>query len=81
MGLLENIQTGKSSMPPRLLLYGTEGTGKMILYQDGKKIAGTWSKKDRESQFKLTDDKGVGIKFNRGAIWFEILPTGNTVTY
>jgi hypothetical protein len=31
MGLLENIQTGKSSMPPRLLIYGTEGIGKSTL--------------------------------------------------
>lgn len=62
------------------LLYGTEGTGKMIVFQDGKKITGVWSKKDRESQFKLLDDAGNLIKFNRGTIWFSILPDGVTVS-
>jgi len=28
MGLLENIQRGKVSLPPRILVYGTEGVGK-----------------------------------------------------
>ncbi len=58
------------------LLYGTEGTGKMVLFQDGKKISGNWSKKSRESQFKFSDDQGLEVKFNRGVIWFEILPVG-----
>ncbi len=31
MGLLSRIQTGKSRMPPRLLVYGTEGIGKSTL--------------------------------------------------
>ncbi len=62
------------------LIYGTEGQGDMILFQDGKKIEGTWSKKNRESQFKLKDLKGQEIKFNRGTIWFSILPVGVKVT-
>ena len=48
----------------------------MILFQDGKKISGTWSKKSRESQFKLLDNQGLEVKLNRGVIWFEILPVG-----
>lgn len=62
------------------LLYGTEGKGDMILFQDGKKIEGQWSKKDRESQFKFTDSTGKEMKFNRGQIWFAILPVGVEVT-
>ena len=31
MGLLSQIQTGKTRMPPRLLVYGTEGIGKSTL--------------------------------------------------
>lgn len=61
------------------LLYGTTGTGKMVLFQDGKKINGEWSKKDRTSQFKFIDDSGNPIKFNRGVIWFSILPVGVVV--
>ena len=31
MGLIETIQRGKTPMPPRLMLYGTEGIGKSTL--------------------------------------------------
>lgn len=31
MSLLEQIQSGKSSSPPRLLIYGTEGIGKSTI--------------------------------------------------
>lgn len=62
------------------LLYGTSGTGDMILFQDGKKTTGTWSKKDRESQFKLVDATNKEVKFNRGQIWFAILPDGVEVS-
>jgi hypothetical protein len=62
------------------LLYGTQGTGDMLFFQDGKKIEGNWSKKDREIQFKFTDENGNAIKFNRGMIWFSVLPIGTTVS-
>ncbi len=62
------------------LLYGTKGTGKALIFQDGKKIEASWQKKNRESRMLLTDSKGNEVKFNRGKIWLEILPTGNTVT-
>lgn len=62
------------------LLYGTQGTGKMLFFQDGKEIEGAWSKKDRESQFKFTDSNDSAIKFNRGMIWFSVLPIGTTVS-
>jgi hypothetical protein len=62
------------------LLYGTIGKGDMIVFQDGKKVEGTWSKFDRESQFKFSDSTGKTIKFNRGQIWFSILPVGVDVS-
>lgn len=62
------------------LLYGTEGRGEALVFQDGKKIEGQWQKKDRESQFKFTDSNGNPIKFNRGMIWFSILPVGTPVS-
>ncbi len=57
------------------LLYQTKGTGKAVVYMDGKKIAATWRKTSRTSRTLLFDTNGNGIKFNRGVIWFEILPT------
>jgi len=62
------------------LLYGTSGTGDMVLFQDGKEIKGTWSKTDRESQFVFTDSTNKEIKFNRGQIWFSIVPVGVNIT-
>lgn len=61
------------------LLYGTQGQGDAVFFLDGDKIEGTWSKLDRESQLKLKDLSGQEIKFNRGQIWFSILPIGNTI--
>jgi hypothetical protein len=61
------------------MLYGTRGTGKALVFQDGKQIQGTWSKKDRASRLKLTDSSGAEIKFVRGLIWFEVLGTGTSV--
>lgn len=62
------------------LLYGTKGQGRALIYQDGKKIEGTWQKKDRKDRMTLKDNNGREIKINRGLTWFEILPTGNKVT-
>lgn len=63
------------------LLYGTKGTGKAVFLMDGKKISGVWSKEDRVSRTKFTDDAGSEIAFNPGKIWIEVLPTGTKVNY
>jgi hypothetical protein len=62
------------------LLYGTKGTGKALIYMDGKEIKGTWKKADREARTILTDSSGDEIKFNKGKIWFEIQPLDGVVT-
>ena len=62
------------------LLYGTKGTGKALIFMDGKQIKGTWKKSGREGRTIVTDANGEEIKFNRGKIWFEIQATDGTVT-
>jgi len=62
------------------LLYGTKGTGKAVVYRDGKKVEGTWRKDKRTSRTLLFDLNGDPIKFDRGNIWFTILPTDAKVT-
>lgn len=57
------------------LLYKDKGTGKATIFMDGKQIKGSWKKADRESRMIITDDKGAEIKFDRGLIWFEVLPS------
>lgn len=61
-------------------LYADKGAGKAQFLMDGKAVTGTWKKKDRTSRTQFFDDKGVEIKFNRGLIWIEILPTGQTLS-
>jgi hypothetical protein len=55
------------------LLYGTKGTGKAVIYMDGKQITGKWSKASRTDRMIITAN-GSEVKFNPGTIWFHILP-------
>lgn len=61
------------------LLYGTRGTGKALIYRDGKKVEGIWRKDKRTARTLLFDLNGEPIKFNRGNMWFSILPTDGVV--
>jgi hypothetical protein len=56
------------------LLYRDKGTGKATILMDGKKITGTWQKSKRAARTIILDSSGTPIEFNRGKIWFEILP-------
>lgn len=55
------------------LLYGTEGRGEALIFQDGKQVKGAWSKTGREDRMEITAG-GKDVAFNRGLIWFHILP-------
>lgn len=57
------------------LLYRTKGTGKAYIFMDGREIIGTWGKDGRSARTLLFDSNGSPIEFNRGTIWFEILPS------
>lgn len=63
------------------ILYKTTGTGKAIVFLDGKAIEGSWKKKDHTSTMRFYDKAGTEILLNRGQIWIEIVPEGNKVTY
>lgn len=62
------------------LLYGTKGTGKAVIFIDGKQITGTWRKSSRAARTLLFDEKGKAIELNRGLLWFTILPTDGILT-
>jgi len=62
------------------LLYKTKGSGKASIFMDGKQITGTWRKDSRTARTLLFDSAGSAIKFDRGTIWFEILPTDGILT-
>ncbi|MBI3379607.1 DUF3048 domain-containing protein [Candidatus Gottesmanbacteria bacterium] len=63
------------------LLYVTIGSGKALIFQDGKVMVGTWSKKTRVSRTIYYDSIGKEIKFNRGLTWIEILANEKQITY
>lgn len=63
------------------LLYVTTGTGKALIFQDGKVMVGTWVKQSRTSRTKYYDSLGKEIQFTRGLIWIEVLSSEKQVTY
>ncbi len=61
------------------LLYKTKGTGKAYIFIDGKEVEGTWRKDGRLARTLIFDKSGSPVKFNKGKIWFEILPTDGVI--
>lgn len=62
------------------LLYADKGTGKAVVFKDGKRTNGTWEKDSRTGRTTITDASGNEIKLDRGLIWFEILPTDGVIS-
>ncbi|MEX1104031.1 MAG: DUF3048 domain-containing protein, partial [Dehalococcoidia bacterium] len=56
------------------------GTGEATVYLDGKAIAGTWKKDDRQGRTRFYDAAGAEIAFNRGPIWIEVVGPDSPVT-
>lgn len=62
------------------LLYENVGSGKALVFMDGKKIPATWKKDSRIARTLIFESNGSPVKFNKGTIWFEILPTDGVVS-
>ncbi|MBI2314901.1 DUF3048 domain-containing protein [Candidatus Daviesbacteria bacterium] len=63
------------------LLYGTTGSGKALIFQDGNVIEGKWIKVSRTARSKYVNASGKEIEFNRGQIWIQTVPEGSKVSY
>lgn len=63
------------------LLYQTKGQGKVLVFQDGNVVEGTWNKQKRTSRTLYLDKAGKEVSFNRGVIWIQTVPEGSKVTY
>ena len=63
------------------LLYGTTGSGKALVFQDGEVTVGKWMKASRTARSKYVDSAGKEIVFNKGQIWIQTVPEGSKVTY
>src|SRR3989338_2868111 len=63
------------------ILYDTLGSGKALIFKDGKAIVGRWSKKSRIGRTVFSDSVGKEIEFTRGPVWIEVVPSEQQVSY
>ncbi|MBI2009565.1 MAG: DUF3048 domain-containing protein [Candidatus Chisholmbacteria bacterium] len=63
------------------MIYGTTKGGKLLIFQNGAVVEGTWSKKSRTDRTLFVDAKKKEVEFVRGQIWVEIVPAGQDVEY
>jgi hypothetical protein len=61
------------------LLYRTKGSGDALVFMNGKEIKATWQKNSVDNRTKLIGVDGSEIQFNRGKIWFHIVPIEGVV--
>ena len=67
----------KSIDPDRVhTKYGTIGTGKVYVFQDGTVAEGSWTKSARNAQWQIVDSAGKPILLNPGQTWFTIVENG-----
>ncbi len=59
----------------------TIGSGKIIVFLDGKAQTGTWEKTSRTSRTKYYNDDGKEIRLNPGQTWIEVTEPGTEITY
>lgn len=59
------------------LEYQLIGSGKDLVFLDGKVIDATWSKSGRDARTIFYDMSGNELQFNRGKFWVSIVPDRN----
>ncbi len=57
--------------------YQLIGSGKGLVFEDGKVLQVTWSKESRDARTKFYDLDGQEALFNRGNFWISIVPDRN----
>lgn len=60
------------------LLYTDTGSGKALIFMDGKETKGIWKKASRTARLLIYNANGNPVQFDRGVLWFSILPTDAT---
>jgi Protein of unknown function (DUF3048) N-terminal domain/Protein of unknown function (DUF3048) C-terminal domain len=53
------------------------GSGKAVLFRDGRAIAGRWSRESLDSQTTFETKGGDEMLFAPGSIWIELVPSAN----
>jgi len=60
---------------------GSVGSGKAIVFKEGRAINGTWKKPSDSALTRFYDDSGNEIPLVRGEIFIQSVPPGTAVTY
>lgn len=63
------------------LLYTTIGSGRALVFQNGRVVEGTWNKDARDARTTFLDSSGKEIPLVRGVSWIEIIPAGKKIDY
>jgi len=58
-----------------------EGTGKAVVFQEGKAIEGTWKKASDTALTRFYDSAGKEISLVRGQIYMQSVPVGTALSY
>lgn len=61
--------------------YGTIGSGKAYIFQDGSVTAGRWQKASRTAQISFTDASGQPVGLNAGQTWISAVGSSSKVSY
>ncbi len=62
-------------------VYGTIGSGKAYVFQDGAVTEGTWAKLNDKDQIKFNDANGAPITLNPGQTWISAIPNTGAISY
>jgi hypothetical protein len=71
------IDYGHSEADARSPDGGTIGTGKAVVFTNGKMIDAQWSRTDRLDPIELTDSAGAPVLLTPGTTWFELANSGS----
>lgn len=61
-------------------VYGTTGSGKTYIFQDGTVTEGIWEKTERSAQIRFGDANGAPIGLNPGQVWMSLVGSADRVS-
>lgn len=62
-------------------VYGTTGSGRAFIFQDGIVVKGTWYKPKRSSQVTFKDASGKAVALNPGQTWITLMGSASDIKY
>ena len=60
---------------------GQIGTGRALIFTNGRVVVGTWSKRDDGTLTTFLDASGAQVPLVAGRLFIQVVPTGTNVTY